>query len=87
MPVFKNKDGQLSIYSLNCGYIQVIREGQKELTLYADGCIHVRAHDHDNWDVKTWDRLENLSEGRAVWLEKAVSFLGITKTEAKKRIK
>ena len=40
--IFKNTNGQLSNYSLHCGYIESFKHVGYEVELYHDGCFHVR---------------------------------------------
>lgn len=48
---------QLTAYALSCGYIQESRD--KTVTLYHDGCYHVRSS-----PLRIWDSFQTLGEAR-----------------------
>lgn len=54
-PRFYNKNGDLSVYSFACGYIQQYKHENGIVDLYKEGCWHVKLYD------STGDRLEWLA--------------------------
>lgn len=40
--MFRNSNGDVSIYSFCCGYIQQFKNDQFDLKLYKDGCYHLQ---------------------------------------------
>ena len=43
---FHNKNGEFSLYALNCGYVQRARTEKKEVQLFQEHCVfHVKTYD------------------------------------------
>jgi hypothetical protein len=64
---FKTKDGWLTPYALECGYVEQKDVGEVSTTLWKyAGCsgYHVRSHDHDNGVRLFWEVFETLTEAR-----------------------
>ncbi len=52
---FRNKNGDLSVYALACGYVQHRRHGWLRLALWHEGaCFHVRAHGIETGERVFW---------------------------------
>ena len=80
MPEINNADGSVSAYGFACGYVErfetgvrytseeVVYEGKPltgmSLTLWAEGCYHVRQHDYDTGQRVFWDCFDTLAEAR-----------------------
>ena len=66
---FKTANGDVSLYSLACGYIQK-RETSPgvEVTLWREGaCYHVKVHDFNEHRRLFWFSSESLTECRKVY--------------------
>jgi hypothetical protein len=59
---FKNKNGDLSVYSFACGYIQEKETLSGRVELYRDGSWHVRKF--DKGERLLWDCFDTLGEAR-----------------------
>ena len=66
-PVFITKSNWLTLYAIQCGYIEInIEHLQYNLTLWHEGgsVYHVRLHDHLNHIRVFWQCFENLPAAR-----------------------
>lgn len=63
---FYNKNGDLSTYSLYCGYVQSKRKKAVESKLYYDGNYHVKKYQviNDNLELIEWNTFELLTHAR-----------------------
>jgi hypothetical protein len=60
MDKFRNKNGELTRYSLACGYIFRIDDNKKSLTLWQEHSVfHVRLHDRKNHERIFWKVFDN----------------------------
>lgn len=57
---FYTSRGWLNTYALACGYMEAVEVHGVRLTLYAEGCYHVRAHDHGRG-------MDDQGAGRLAW--------------------
>lgn len=66
MDRFHNKDGSLTRYAFACGYVQRETIGNVEVSLYQDGCWHVRY-----WlgGTRHWDTFDRLYKARKRYRE------------------
>lgn len=62
-PRFFNKDGTLTQYSFNCGYVEYYGDWlhNNGVRLYADGCYHVRGIKNDE---RIWEVFEYVKDAR-----------------------
>jgi len=68
--IFRNSNGDLSVYALNCGYIQSATTPDDRFTvkLFADGVYHVRITDAEmtlGWTA--WESFDTLREARRAY--------------------
>ena len=61
-PIFKNKNGDISVYSLACGYIQEKQTRKGNVELYKDGNFHVRIF--NGTERISWECFDSLTEAR-----------------------
>lgn len=65
---FRNKNGDLSVYALACGYLQVREKGGIEYRLWHEGaCFHVRAVNSETRERIFWYSTEKLGAARKVF--------------------
>lgn len=75
MEKFYTRSGWLSDYALACGYIERLdlkyEDGMSTmwLSLWLDGCYHVRAHNFATGERMFWDSFDTLAEARARFIE------------------
>ena len=61
---FYNKDGTLTAYALACGYIETSEKNDIKITLWKEGCFHVRKHDFNKGIRIFWKSFDNLTSAR-----------------------
>lgn len=85
-PRFRLSTGELTRYSLSCGYIYLIDKDNKRLTLWREhGVFHVRYSDmSEKNQVKEWKVYESdeLTEARIHYYELAKQLFGYTRIQA-----
>ena len=65
---FKTKQGYLTTYALNCGYIEQAETSNKRVTLWADcGLYHVRNHDFNEHKRLFWNIYKTLNTARKAY--------------------
>ena len=66
---FYLKNGDLSLYSLACGYLQQFSAGERMVELSLDGCYHVKTYkeEKEHRSRLTWDCFDTLGEARKVY--------------------
>lgn len=57
-------DGWLSLYALGCGYVERFDDGRYWITLWHEGCYHVRAYDFENSTRLFWVSFDVIAEAR-----------------------
>lgn len=90
-PKFNTAAGWLTPYALMCGYVELFETGirytsaevvyeNKPLTgrrvsLFAEGCYHVRAFDFDKSEQICWDTFATLADARRAYtkVKRAIS--------------
>jgi len=82
---FRNKDGQLDVYALNCGYLQICEGNGIDITLWAESYMHVRAYD-DHRNRLFWESFDNLTEARAFFWRKVKELCSLTRAEGIEQI-
>jgi hypothetical protein len=66
---FYNKNGSLTAYSLACGYIEKKEKNNVTLTLWKEGCYHVRKHNHFFGKRIFWQSFNSLTKARQFFKE------------------
>lgn len=61
---FYTKKGWLTEFALGCGYLERIDHHENWITLWKEGCYHVRWHDFKNEKRICWEGFDNLKEAR-----------------------
>jgi len=61
---FYTSSGWLSEYALSCGYVERYDNGEEWLTLWKEGCYHVRHHDFISDKRICWESFDTLNEAR-----------------------
>ena len=67
---FKNKKGQLTVYSLACGYIELSdlpKTGVRTQLYLEHGIYNVRQHDHKQGKRLCWESFETLTQARTFY--------------------
>jgi len=67
MPVMKNSKGQLTLYALACGYIELSETNNIRTKLWLEpgsAPYHVRQHDFNKHERVFWECFETLTEAR-----------------------
>ena len=62
-PKFYNKNGDLSVYSFACGYIQKFNHENGVVELHKDGCWHIKLYDSSG-DRIEWLAYDSLTIAR-----------------------
>lgn len=65
MTVFYLADGQLSLYSFACGYIQEAK-GEYYIQMYTESVVHIKVFDLDNTRLE-WHSYDTVGEARKVF--------------------
>ena len=68
---FYTRDGWLSDYSLDCGYLEHVYHNNQWLLLWKDGCYHVRWFDFAENKRVLWETFDSLTEARAFYKKQA----------------
>lgn len=64
------EDEWLTDYALACGYReQFDLPGDRQITLWQEGCYHVRVHDYAKHERALWDAFDTLEEARQFFAE------------------
>jgi len=58
----RNKKNELSDYALACGYIDTLEKASIRITLWKEGCYHVRKHDFNKGIRIFWDSFDTRME-------------------------
>ena len=61
---FYTKNGKLTPYALSCGYIEKQEKNGVNITLWKEGCYHVRKHDHNKGIRIFWNSFDRLTDAR-----------------------
>lgn len=67
--VFYTDDGWLTEYSLGCGYLEKVDRDKEWLSLWKEGCFHVRLHDFEKQERVFWEAFDDLDSARAFFLQ------------------
>ena len=84
--MLKNKDGQLSMYALNCGYIQDVWKNDIKVELYIEDCVHVRGYDYNLYTSMFWYTFDSLTEARKAFFKCTNTTFNMTKKETLKSL-
>jgi hypothetical protein len=85
MDKFRNKNGELTRYSLACGYIFRIEREEKALQLWQEhSAFHVRMYDRKNHERVFWKVFDNdqLTLAKKLYYQTAKEFFKLSKTQA-----
>ena len=63
IPLFKTKTNRLTDYALSCGYIERLEKNEVSITLWKEGCFHVRKHDYNKGRI-FWESFDSLPKAR-----------------------
>jgi hypothetical protein len=58
----RNNKNELSGYALSCGYIDVKEKDNVRITLWKEGCFHVRKHNHNIGKRIFWESFDTRIE-------------------------
>lgn len=80
---FYNKNGDLSLYALSCGYVEAKRTEKKVIKLFEEhGVFHVKTYDilntpgrvgclgivdNESLTINKWETFENLTDARKMF--------------------
>lgn len=65
-------EGWLNEYSLHCGYTEQISAHNRWLSLWYEGCWHVRAYDFDLHHRLYWESFDTLNDARKFYASAAL---------------
>ena len=65
MNKFTLKDGQKSQYALACGYIQSYEKDDIKVSLYQDGCYHIKTYENDS--RISWECYDTIAQARKAY--------------------
>lgn len=71
LAIFYTKDGWLTEYALCCGYVERIDHNDQWLSLWKEGCYHVRWYNFETHKRICWESFDTLTEAREFFTEKA----------------
>jgi hypothetical protein len=66
-PKFYNRDGSLTAYSFACGYVQKKEIAHYDVTLYLEGCWHIRTWDNEARKRIGWESFNRLGQARKAY--------------------
>jgi hypothetical protein len=68
---FYTENGWLSEYALDCGYIERIDHNNQWLSLWKEGCYHVRWHNFETDTRILWESFDTVEEARKFFTKQA----------------